>query len=280
MRSFIIYICCLMLFSGCGRSARERSPEEQAMKSTSPPVEAPQPEALVVTRVKPEASLAPAPKAAGQVVESTTNAKPPVAEKTVGPVGIEVIGAERQKKVFEFVVIDGESYPVPDPWKGRKIGEKPNMSALRQIPVAYTLDQSKLYIHEKALEAFVEMAQSAKEDDVHLQVHSGFRSKNYQQKIFSKLMAGGRTWKDLVRYVAPPGYSEHMLGFSVDLYPSNWQFASTKAYEWLKEHGESFGFSETYPQFGQEGYPWEAWHWRFSPSSKAVVKTARQKTKL
>jgi len=76
-------------------------------------------------------------------------------------------------------------------------------------------------------------------------------------------MAAGRTWDDLVRYVAPPGYSEHMLGIAVDLYPSNWRFAATPAYAWLKEHAAEYHFVESYPEFNLESFPWEAWHWKY-----------------
>ena len=76
-------------------------------------------------------------------------------------------------------------------------------------------------------------------------------------------MAEGRTWEDLVRYVAPPGYSEHMLGVVVDLYPSNWRFASTPEYQWLKENASTYHFVESYPEINPEGFPWEAWHWKY-----------------
>jgi LAS superfamily LD-carboxypeptidase LdcB len=186
------------------------------------------------------------------------------------PVTVEHLVPQKQKRVFEFVQIDGENYAVPFPWRGRKIVQKsPDQSTLQQIPLEFTKDQSALFVQKEVCDAFITMAMAAREDNVHLLVHSAFRSVWYQRKIFTNLMAEGRTWDDLVRYVAPPGYSEHMLGIALDLYPSNWHFASTPAYEWLKEHAAEYHFMESYPEFNQEGFPWEAWHWKYvNPEDK------------
>jgi len=176
----------------------------------------------------------------------------------------EVIYAERRKKVYEFVRINGENYPVPLVWRGARLVEKsPPRSQLAQIPMDFTWNRSKLYIEKHSCDAFIVMAEKAREEGIHLVVHSGYRSIGYQRRIFKKLMADGRTWEDLVRYVAPPGYSEHVMGTVVDLYPSDWRFAATKEYSWLKENGENFGFRETYPESSPRGFPWEAWHWRY-----------------
>jgi len=180
------------------------------------------------------------------------------------PTIIEHLVPRKQKRVFEFVQIDGDNYAVPYPWRGKKIVQKsPDRATLQQIPIEFTKDQSKLFVNKEVADAFITMAMAAREDDVHLLVHSAFRSVWYQRKIFTNLMAEGRTWDDLVRYVAPPGYSEHMLGIAVDLYPSNWRFASTPEYMWLKEHASEYNFIESYPEFSQEGFPWEAWHWKY-----------------
>lgn len=175
------------------------------------------------------------------------------------------IHASRTKKVFDYVSIDGAKYTVPIPWRGRELKVKPlDHSGLKQIPPEFCRDGSKLYLLENARDALVSMARMARDENVFLIVHSGYRSIWYQRKIFRQLMATGRTWDDLVRYVAPPGYSEHMLGSVVDLYPSNWSFATTPEYEWLKKNGSEYGFTETYPESAKDGFPWEPWHWKFT----------------
>ena len=191
-----------------------------------------------------------------------TPAPAPV-ESSPSPV-IDHIAPFKKKKVFEFVQVDGENYDVPLPWRGRKITQKvPDPATLKQIPQDFTLNESKIFLTEEARDAFVVMAEAAREDGIELLANSGFRSVWYQRKIFSRYMAEGRTWDDLVRYVAPPGYSEHMLGESVDLHPSNWRFASTEAYQWLRENANRYHFYETYPEVSRRGFPWEAWHWKY-----------------
>jgi D-alanyl-D-alanine carboxypeptidase len=120
-------------------------------------------------------------------------------------------------------------------------------------------------MEREACDHFIHMAKKAREDNVHLIADSGYRSIHSQKRIFRELMSQGRSWDDLVRYVAPPAYSEHMLGTVVDLYPSDWQFASTVEYAWLQEHASTFGFTESYPESGKNGFHWEPWHWKFIP---------------
>ena len=80
------------------------------------------------------------------------------------------------------------------------------------------------------------------------------------------MLAEGRTFDDIVRYVAPPGYSQHMFGTAVDFYPSNWRFAETPQYSWLQENAHMFDFEQTYPEYNKLKMPWEAWHWNYTGS--------------
>jgi len=168
----------------------------------------------------------------------------------------------------ETVTIDGATYAVPEAWIGQKLDAPPlKIPALAQIPHELTKDQTNIYILREARDALVKMAAAARKDGVSLRVDSGYRSLWYQRKIFINLMKKGRSFEDLVRYVAPPGYSEHMLGTVVDFSPGNWRFAKTPAYAWLREHAGEYGFSETYPKNNRR-HPWESWHWRYRKSGK------------
>ncbi len=214
--------------------------------------------------------LIPALGCAQRDLDNYDDVKSP--QQSAAIVQIEQIAAEKGKKKYEFVEIGGEIYPVSKPWLGRKItADPPELSELKQIPTAFTYNQTKLYLEKNACDAFVRMAEQAIEADVHLLVHSGYRSVRYQRVIFNKLMKQGRTWEDLVRYVAPPGYSEHMLGRAVDLYPSNWKFAETNEFQWLQENGSRFGFFETYPEKNDAGFPWESWHWNYVGNSEDIA---------
>lgn len=164
----------------------------------------------------------------------------------------------------ETITIDGHKYVVPPPWSGNRL-EAPalDFSSFLKIPEKYTKDNSKIYILARAQPALVEMLSKAEEDGVFFQVESGYRSKSYQRKIFKRMFEEGRTFEDVVRYVAPPGYSNHMFGTAVDFYPSNWRFADTPQYKWLQDNAAKFNFDETYSEFNKMQMPWEAWHWNY-----------------
>lgn len=171
--------------------------------------------------------------------------------------------------VYETVTIGEQIYDVPSPWAGNKL-QYPQLSYedFGKIPARFTVNGSKLYIIKEAQSALVTMLDAALKDNVQLQVESGYRSRTYQKKIFLKMFQQGRSYQDIIRYVAPPGYSQHGLGTAVDFYPSNWRFAELPAYIWLRENGKKYGFVETYSEFNTLKYPWEAWHWNYHPPSQ------------
>jgi len=180
-------------------------------------------------------------------------------------------------KAGEYVSIGGTLYPLPDAWQGEKLAARPlKRPELAAIPGELCYNGSHIYILRQARKALIEMAAGAKADGILLQVDSGYRSSWYQEQIFLRLMKKGRTYEDLIRFVAPPGYSEHMLGTAVDFSPGNWRFARTPAYQWLKDHAADYGFSETYPE-NNGRHPWEAWHWRYRRSENSGHKTGLRK---
>ncbi len=167
-------------------------------------------------------------------------------------------------EVEETVTIDGTDYPLPAPWKGNRV-QAPTLSYedFGQIPPRFCKDGAKIYVTTETREHLVTMLTQAEEEGLLIQVESGYRSARYQAKIFSRMLREGREFDDIVRYVAPPGYSNHMLGTAVDFSPSNWRFADTEQYLWLQEHGASHGFEETYSKTNEKKIPWESWHWQY-----------------
>ena len=170
----------------------------------------------------------------------------------------------QRDKPQEVVTINGETYIIPPPWTGNRLtAPELNYSDFLRIPVEYTLNNGKIYILAKAHQPVVAL-QAAEKNGIFLKVESAYRSTGYQKRIFKRMLAKGRTFDDIVRYVAPPGYSQHMLGTAVDFFPSNWRFADTTDYTWLQKNATRFGFEETYYQLNPMKIPWEAWHWNFT----------------
>ena len=116
------------------------------------------------------------------------------------------------------------------------------------------------------------MIKQAEKDSVFFQVKSGFRSYPYQAQIFARRMNEGESFERVARDVAPPGYSEHMLGTALDLVTDTTPFAFSKAYKWLKANAEKYGFIESYPKDSESGFSWEPWHWRYAGSDADTLK--------
>lgn len=127
---------------------------------------------------------------------------------------------------------------------------------------------NKMLRKEAALQ-LENMFEDAKEDGVYLLAVSGYRSYEYQKKLYDKkVKRSGKEEAD--KYVAVPGTSEHQTGFVMDVLSSEYKkleegFKYTDAYKWLCNHMDKYGFIIRYPK-GKEhitGYEYEPWHLRY-----------------
>lgn len=160
---------------------------------------------------------------------------------------------------------------VPGQWCGGRIdsADLARPAELAQLPQEFTFEEYRIYIRREALGAFVRMAGDAARDSIRLIVDSGFRSPDFQRRIFQRRMAEGKSFAAIARVVAPPGYSQHHTGRAVDLVPSESAFQSTDAYLWLRDHAAQYGFIEAYPDDSLSAHPWEPWHWLYLPADSA-----------
>ncbi|GAA0964666.1 M15 family metallopeptidase [Actinocorallia libanotica] len=101
----------------------------------------------------------------------------------------------------------------------------------------------------RLLRAVREAATKAKADGVDLFITSGWRSADYQRRLFSQAITryGGR--KAAERYVLPPEKSAHVEGKAVDIGP-------TDAADWLGRQGPAFGLCQIYTN--------EMWHFELA----------------
>lgn len=170
----------------------------------------------------------------------------------------------KSEHVIETVIIDNVPYEVPEPWSGNRLFPTTrNLDELEQIPTEFTHDSSEIYIYKEAYEPFVAMLTKAHEDGIELVAESAYRSINYQNRIFQRRMNQGRTFDEICTSVAPPGYSQHMLGTAIDFIPSDWTFAESEQYQWLQQNAHEFGFEETFSRNNRFLYSWESWHWNY-----------------
>jgi D-alanyl-D-alanine carboxypeptidase len=165
----------------------------------------------------------------------------------------------------EFVVIGGRNFEVRPPWRGHRLAAEtyPEKLDLAMLPVELVLEGRAIYVTAATRDAFVKMAAAAFRDGVELAVDSGYRSVAYQRRIYQRKMAEGEDFYEIARGVAPPGYSEHMLGTTLDLAPSKWTFNGTPAERWLLQNAAEFFFVQSYPRKSERGFTWEPWHWKY-----------------
>jgi len=170
-----------------------------------------------------------------------------------------------QASQLGMVVIDSVEYKIPDNWEGMKTDTLliADPEKLVQLPQENTFEDYRIYLNRETRDAFVAMAEAAIKDSVILIVDSGYRSANFQKRIIKRRMEKGESFERVMRFVAPPGYSQHETGRAVDLVPSEVRFAKTKIYEWLQENAGKFGFAETYPEDIIPKSRWEPWHWYY-----------------
>jgi LAS superfamily LD-carboxypeptidase LdcB len=159
------------------------------------------------------------------------------------------------------------------------------------IPKEYNMSGYPTYLRKEALEAFIQMAEAAKKENVDLQIVSAVRNFNSQKKIWDdkwigvtpvdgkklneSIPDGQERFKKILEYSSVPGTSRHHWGTDIDInmtVPFYFQTeAGRKVYEWLVINAAGFGFCQPYTAKGPArpaGYNEEKWHWSFLPLSK------------
>ncbi len=108
------------------------------------------------------------------------------------------------------------------------------------------------------------LSQAAAAEGLNIWLASGYRSYDYQARIYNNYLNWyGQEKTDTLS--ARPGHSEHQTGLAIDVNSITDAFGSTPEAAWLAEHAHEFGFIIRYPK-GKEhitGYKYEPWHIRY-----------------
>jgi D-alanyl-D-alanine carboxypeptidase len=120
----------------------------------------------------------------------------------------------------------------------------------------------------EAATAWVAMQAAAATDGVTLLLVSGFRSVDYQARLFRKKINAGQSLGDILAVNAAPGFSEHHTGRAIDVAtpgsrPLTEEFEQSDAFRWLSKNAGRFGFAMSYPRDNAAGFVFEPWHWAF-----------------
>ena len=117
------------------------------------------------------------------------------------------------------------------------------------------------------------MTRMRKDGITNIWVQSAYRSISHQRNLFNEkvqsYMKQGKTKEQAeeltMQTINKPGTSEHNLGLAVDFNYVNYEFESTKAFKWLENNAEDYGFILRYPKEKEDitKVNYEPWHWRY-----------------
>jgi zinc D-Ala-D-Ala carboxypeptidase len=137
--------------------------------------------------------------------------------------------------------------------------------------VCLGLDGREHYLTPAAASAWRAMKHDAENAGLTLCIASSYRSIARQVEIIRARLDAGHPIDDILRSLAPPGYSEHHTGRAVDIVTPahselDAEFAATPEFAWLARHATRFDFVLSYPKGNASGYTYEPWHWCLRPS--------------
>jgi hypothetical protein len=102
------------------------------------------------------------------------------------------------------------------------------------------------------LGALRQAATDAADDGVEFFVDSGWRSTEYQERLFHQAISKYGSEKEAARWVATPATSAHVTGDAVDI-------GHADARAWLSKHGAEYGLCQIYRN--------EPWHYELRPEA-------------
>ncbi len=102
------------------------------------------------------------------------------------------------------------------------------------------------------LEALRQAATDAADDGVELHVNSGWRSREYQDRLLREAVSEYGSEEEAARWVATADTSPHVSGDAIDIGHSD-------ATAWLSEHGAEYGLCQIYRN--------EPWHYELRPDA-------------
>lgn len=136
-----------------------------------------------------------------------------------------------------------------------------------------------VYIDRVVKEAFDRLKNEALKYGYYIDIESGYRDYDYQEKIYNKLVEEKGFSYALTR-IAEPGKSEHQTGLAIDfcVYQDEKCYIEDKleelpATKWVHMNAHRFGFILRYPE-GKEDitkYSYEPWHLRYVPNIASYI---------
>lgn len=144
------------------------------------------------------------------------------------------------------------------------------------VPIGQSRDGKITHLARvETVEVFKRMSQAAQKEGIGLHILWAFRDPALQKEQFEEAQRkhGPRNG---IRWLAPPGFSEHQTGWVLDIGDAgdpeaddNPLFERTPAFNWLKENASQFALELSFPPGNWQGVSYEPWHWRFVGTPEA-----------
>lgn len=135
------------------------------------------------------------------------------------------------------------------------------------VTVSNWYSYGTITIKSEVYEAFKNMFNAAKKENITLIINSGYRTYESQKEVYDYYKnINGEEYAD--GYAARPDFSEHQTGLSIDVITygtAGKDFDKTDSFKWLQKHAHEYGFILRYPKGKEEitGYAYESWHYRY-----------------
>lgn len=144
---------------------------------------------------------------------------------------------------------------------------------------ANSIYKDNITLVDYVLAAFNKMKEDAQKENYQIDIMSGYRSYDYQNKIYTRLVHE-KGLNYAFRKIAKPGSSEHQTGLALDFciykaekcYIEN-EITSMKETKWVHQNAHKYGFIVRYPEGKEDitGYDYEPWHLRYTGKDAAKI---------
>lgn len=163
--------------------------------------------------------------------------------------------------------------------------EEANKDQLRTLSINYLpndrahIPYTYCKVHKSVYDSLVQLLEAAQKDGYDLRVRSAFRGAYYQNALWKTALQKRNGDLEAAAFeVAPPCYSEHATGKSVDfaLPTLEGKIADSPVYQWLLRNGGNYGWKPsliegngiTTSEQKTSGIGIEEWHFRHSSLNK------------
>ena len=141
------------------------------------------------------------------------------------------------------------------------------------VPPLSSIDEARQF-DSRAIDSLVQMMLDMNAIGInHIWAQSTYRDPKKQKHLIEEsiqeYLEQGKSMEEAealtARSIGEPYKSEHNLGLAVDFNDVNYAFENEKAFTWLMENAEKYGFILRYPADKEDitKIKYEPWHWRY-----------------